>query len=141
MVELPAALETVEPEPAPPGPAVTRRPLDLPGLETPEPEPVPEPVRAAPRAPVERPAPVPTPPPPREPPAYQPPPAPRAPAREWNLWDLERRAREQSGDAMRDEEWTALFVHLREFASADGVLPKEFDGLVRESFAELIRAA
>jgi hypothetical protein len=71
--------------------------------------------------------------------AYQPPP--RPPAREWNLWDLERKAREQAGDAERDQEWTALFVHLREFATPDGVLPKEFDDLVRESFAELIQAA
>jgi len=137
--ELPAALEVVEPEPATPGPAVTRRPLDLPGLERPEPEP--EPVRAAAPPPEEPPTPLPTPPPPPEPPAYQPPPAPRPPAREWNLWDLERRARELAGDALRDEEWTALFVHLREFANADGVLPKEFDDLVRESFAELIQAA
>ena len=128
-VESPAELEMVEPEPTPPGPAVTKQPLDLPGLEKPEPvpEPVPEPLRAASPAP--------------EPPAYHPPPVPWPPAREWNLWDLERLARQQAGDAVRDEEWTALFVHLREFASADGVLPKEFDGLVRESFAQLLQTA
>jgi len=61
------------------------------------------------------------------------------PAREWNVWDLERRAREQAGDAARDEEWAALFMHLRPFANADGVLPLQFDGLVRESFSELIQ--
>jgi hypothetical protein len=73
------------------------------------------------------------PPPPAEPPA--------PPAREWNLWELERRAREQAGNAPRDEEWSALFTNLRTFANADGVLPKEFDGLVRESFGRLIEAA
>lgn len=89
----------------------------------------------------------PPPPPPPEPvpvpaaPAFQAPPTPPPPPREWNLWELERRAREQAGDAARDEEWTALFMHLRQFASAEGVLPEEFDDLVRESFAELIQAA
>ena len=59
----------------------------------------------------------------------------------WNLWDLERRARERAGeDAWRDEEWAALFVYLREYASPDGMLPAEFDDLVRESFAELLAA-
>jgi hypothetical protein len=64
-----------------------------------------------------------------------------APAREWNIWELERRAREQAGDAARDQEWAALFMHLRQFANADGVLPTQFDGLVRESFSKLIQAA
>lgn len=67
------------------------------------------------------------------------PPAP--PPREWNVWELERLAREQAGHADRAEEWPALFVHLRVFANADGVLPKEFDRLVRESFGQLIEAA
>jgi hypothetical protein len=61
--------------------------------------------------------------------------------REWNIWDLERLARAQAGDAARDQEWAALFMHLRQFANADGVLPTEFDGLVRESFSRLIQAA
>jgi hypothetical protein len=61
--------------------------------------------------------------------------------REWNIWDLERRAREQAGDPARDQEWAALFMHLRQFANADGVLPTQFDGLVRESFSRLIQAA
>ena len=65
----------------------------------------------------------------------------KPPAREWNIWELERRAREQAGDAGRDQEWAALFMHLRQFANADGVLPKQFDGLVRESFSTLIQAA
>jgi len=70
-------------------------------------------------------------------PGHRPPPAPK----EWNLWDLERRAREPGGYAIRDAEWAALFIHLREFATAEGTLPKEFDELVRQSFAELIQAA
>ena len=65
----------------------------------------------------------------------------RPPEREWNIWDLERLAREQAGDAARDQEWAALFMHLRQFANADGVLPTQFDGLVRESFSRLIQAA
>jgi hypothetical protein len=64
-----------------------------------------------------------------------------SPPREWNLWELERTARLQAGDDLRDEEWAALFMHLRGFADADGLLPLEFDGLVRESFAELIHVA
>jgi hypothetical protein len=61
--------------------------------------------------------------------------------REWNLWELERLARERTGDdAVRDEEWQFLFMYLREFADPNGVLPATFDGLVRESFSELITA-
>ena len=61
--------------------------------------------------------------------------------REWNLWDLERRAREQVGrNPLRDEEWAALFVYLREYATPDGMLPIDFDDLVRESFGELLVA-
>jgi hypothetical protein len=59
------------------------------------------------------------------------------PAREWNLWELERAVRD-SADESRREEWNALFIHLREFANADGDLPLEFDGLVRESFAGVL---
>jgi len=77
------------------------------------------------------------PPPPEAASAPPPPPAPR----EWNLWELERRARDYAGNAACDEEWTALFVHLRRFADTGGQLPEEFDGLVRESFAELIQPA
>jgi hypothetical protein len=129
--------EVVVVEPPAPRPAVTKRSLELPGLEQPEPEPEPEPAPA----PVAEAPPPPAPPP--EPasvpavPTYRPPPTPR----EWNLWELERSARQQAGQPARDEEWTALFVHLRQYANADGVLPMEFDGLVRESFAELIQAA
>jgi hypothetical protein len=108
----------------------------------PEPEPEPEP----------------DPSPPLPPPQVVPPPAPAPEAepqpaatrvaevpirgpREWNLWDLERRAREQVGrDPLRDEERGALFVYLREYAAPDGMLPVDFDELVRESFGELLTA-
>lgn len=126
------------PVPVAVGPTVTTRPLELPGLEVPEPEPEPDP----------EPDPDPEPVPVAEPtPASEvevqsrpePPPAPPAP-QEWNLWELERRARDHAGAAARDEEWNALFVYLREYADTEGALPLEFDGLVRESFAELIAA-
>lgn len=158
---------TEEPQP---GPAVTKRLLELPGLEEPVPAraaavPAPAeappaeppvdvppvqapqaapPVEAPPAAPPVEPALAPppaerAPPPPPEPPRV--PPAPPGPPREWNIWELERRAREQAGDPLRDEEWSALFMFLREHANADGVLPIQFDDLVRESFSELIQAA
>jgi hypothetical protein len=60
-------------------------------------------------------------------------------AREWNVWDLERLARaEAPGHPERREEWAFLFVHLRQFANAEGVLPSDFDSLVRESFGDLL---
>ncbi len=59
--------------------------------------------------------------------------------RAWNLWDLERLSRADAGrDSFRDEERAYLLVYLREFASADGELPIDFDGLVRESFGDLV---
>jgi hypothetical protein len=57
--------------------------------------------------------------------------------REWNLWELERAVR-AADDQERHEEWSALFIHLREFANADGDLPVEFDALVRESFGDVL---
>jgi hypothetical protein len=158
--EPPSAPEEPEPEPEPervPGPSVSERLPALPGLDSQpepepiaaqserEPEPVPEPPAPPPLVPPPRPsriwrraeAPIPPPEPSAVPPP-PPPPRPPAPPQEWNLWDLERRARERAGDNARDEEWAALLMHLREFANADGVLPTQFDSLVRESFAELI---
>jgi hypothetical protein len=96
-----------------------------------------------------------TPPPPPEPEPSLPPPQPEpegapvvplwvhsAQPREWNLWDLERIARAQSRrDPERFEEWSYLFLHLRRYANADGMLPAEFDGLVRESFGGLLEPA
>ncbi len=125
-----AAEAPPEPEPVP-GTAVTTWPLDLPGLEQAAASSAPSrPRRSLTRA-AKRVV--------SQPPPAEPPPPP--PAREWNLWDLERRAREQAPNEPRAEEWSALFTHLRVFANADGVLPKEFDALVRESFGELIEAA
>jgi outer membrane biosynthesis protein TonB len=149
--------ERGEPEPAPaPEPEVTPGP-------SPQPAPAPEP-----QAPTE-PAPPETPPeqprvavvaavPPREPEPAQPqPPALVAPGpeptvvaftprslgvpRQWNLWELERVAREQGGtDSERDEERSFLLMYLREFADADGVLPTSFDTIVRESFGDVLDA-
>jgi hypothetical protein len=61
------------------------------------------------------------------------------PAREWNLWELERAVRDSPDETQR-EEWNALLIHLREFANADGDLPVEFDGFVRDSFAAALAA-
>jgi hypothetical protein len=61
--------------------------------------------------------------------------------RSWNLWDLERLSREGAGhDAVRDEERTFLLMYLREFAGPDGLLPDDFDSLVRNSFGDLVGA-
>ncbi|HVM16357.1 MAG TPA: hypothetical protein VM290_02090, partial [Gaiellaceae bacterium] len=61
--------------------------------------------------------------------------------REWNLWELERLARDRAGqDPVADEERSYLLMYLREFASPDGLLPPDFDALVRESFGDLLTA-
>jgi hypothetical protein len=58
---------------------------------------------------------------------------------EWNVWELERLARDRAGaDPVHDEELGFLLVYLREFATPDGLLPADFDGLVRESFGDLV---
>ena len=65
----------------------------------------------------------------------------RVEPREWNLWELERIVREQSGtDVARDEERSFLLMYLREFASPDGLLPVDFDAVVRESFGDTLDA-
>lgn len=127
-----------EPEPAP-------EPDVVPG-PTPEPEPTPVP------------EPPPAPPPPRvvavPPPPVIPEPTPEpepdvisivsrvAAPREWNIWELERIARDQGGDDLgRDEERAYLLMYLREFANADGNLPSDFDAVVRESFGDVLDAA
>ena len=59
--------------------------------------------------------------------------------RQWNLWDLERLTREHAGgDVAQDEERQFLLMYLREFADSAGLLPLDFDGLVRDSFGELV---
>jgi hypothetical protein len=160
--EVPVAA-SVEPEPplppAEPEPVSEPEPVPVPAIHAPvrEPEPVPAPAAVEPPAPEPvRPAPRPVPSPaPVEPVAPQPVrPAAAAPdvidlrmrvtaqPRRWNLWDLERRARDEAQhDPRRYEEWSYLFVHLRQFATPDGSLPTEFDGLVRESFGELLEHA
>jgi hypothetical protein len=134
-----------EPEPTPPAPVAHE--------EVPVPPPVPEAVapprrprrfrlRSVPTEPRREPEPV----------AAAAPPAQRSPVvefrprttvpREWNLWDLERIARQQAAEhPERRDEWAYLFLHLRQFAQADGSLPAEFDPLVRESFGGLLERA
>jgi outer membrane biosynthesis protein TonB len=145
-----------EPLPAPPAPEPDPGPA-------PTPEPPPEPVVAAPVEEEPSPSPVeprrprrlrlrPVP-PPRLQSEPEREPAPTRPAaasvvefrprtiepREWNLWDLERIARAGAREhPERRDEWSYLFIHLRQFAQADGSLPTEFDGLVRETFAGLL---
>ena len=61
--------------------------------------------------------------------------------REWNLWELERAVREHAGDdVVQNEERAYLLVYLREFAGPDGMLPADFDGLVRDAFGDLLGA-
>jgi hypothetical protein len=63
----------------------------------------------------------------------------RVAPRNWNLWDLEWLAREETRRTPgRADEWRYLVLYLRDFARADGELPTEFDGLVRESFGNLL---
>lgn len=156
-VQTPAE-EAVEP---PEGPAVI-----LPPAPEPPPEQAEEPEPARPGAGREEPEPAPPPRPPLRPVPSPPPPPPRpappaaaaraaaprqtsgvvdlrrratAQPRQWNIWDLERLARDElQGDAPRLEELSYLFVHLRRFASADGSLPAEFDPLIRESLGDLL---
>jgi hypothetical protein len=118
-VEAEPEADFVEPEPEPePEPLV---------LAEPEPEPEPEPVVVAAPPPAPEPLPEPEP----EPIAAFPLPPPQR----WNLWNLERVVREQAGD---NEELSFLLMYLREFATADGLLPLDFDVLVRESFGDLL---
>jgi hypothetical protein len=111
----------------------------------PEPEPEPEPARVLQPVPDLEPEPEPEPEPDLEPAAEAEPvvvpiglgSSPRS----WNLWDLERLTRESAGDdAVRDEERTFLLMYLREFAGPDGLLPADFDSLVRDSFGDLVGA-
>jgi hypothetical protein len=139
-----AAEAAPPPKPAPPVPVVV---APLVTVEEPVPVVVPVPVPVAPVL-----VSVPAPPPPPEP-VRAPEPVPAAPSvvtiasrdtrpREWNLWELERLTRESSGsDAAVDEERNYLLMYLREFANADGALPVDFDGLVRDSFGDLIGVA
>jgi outer membrane biosynthesis protein TonB len=113
-VAVPAAVEAA-PEPEPPRlvsvPEPEPVPVHVPAIE-PEPEPEPMPAAAVIRI---------------------------GGPRQWNVWDLERVAREHAGgDPVADEERTFLLMYLRDFAGADGLLPADFDDLVRQSFGGLV---
>jgi hypothetical protein len=54
---------------------------------------------------------------------------------QWNIWNLERLAREQAGD---NDELGFIVTYLRDYANPDGLLPTNFDSLVRESFGDLL---
>lgn len=59
--------------------------------------------------------------------------------REWNVWELERLAREAEGrDPAHYQELVFLLLELRQFAHADGQLPVSFDPVVRDSFGGLL---
>jgi hypothetical protein len=161
----PAEATAVEP----PAPGPEPRPHPEPQSHPePRPDPEPEPPAAPPqavvapepepnRAPESAPAPappvlqsVPDPEPDPEPELEPPPPAPEprtvvplvpSAPRQWNLWELERLTREHVGqDEVRDEERSFLLMYLRDFAGPDGLLPVDFDGLVRDSFGDLVGA-
>jgi hypothetical protein len=121
-----------------------------------EPEPLPEPEPEPDPEPVARPEPVltsrldepePAPPeserrePEREPepqPEPEPEPQPVASAPwSWNVWNLERVVRER---AAANDELNYLLLYLREYANPAGMLPPDFDALVRESFGDLLAA-
>ena len=108
-----------------------------------EPEPVPAPaVLVSVPTPPPLPPPSPSVPEPAPPPSVVPLVSRDSRPREWNLWELERLTREVGGkDPVVDEERTYLLMYLREFANADGALPSDFDGLVRDSFGDLIGVA
>ena len=138
--ELEVAEPLPEPEPEPPAelepePEPEPEPPHLEVVPEPQPEPEPEPEQEQ-EPEIE---------PELEP---EPEPEPRVVAlslsgtpREWNVWELERLARANTGgDAAKDEELSYLLVYLRGFATPEGSLPVDFDGLVRESFGPLLVA-
>jgi hypothetical protein len=55
----------------------------------------------------------------------------------WNVWNLERVVRER---AATNEELNFLLLYLRDYANPAGMLPPDFDSLVRESFGDLLAA-
>jgi len=66
---------------------------------------------------------------------------PDAEPREWNIWELQRLARESDSHRGAYEELTFLLLELRQFANAEGRLPVGFDPIVRESFGDVLLAA
>jgi outer membrane biosynthesis protein TonB len=136
----PAAAREPEPEPEPivvrrdPVPVRTPEPPLIaaappPPEPQPEPEAEPEPEPEAEPEPEREPEPVPS-------VAYLPI---SSTPREWNLWELERAARDHAtGDVVQNEERTYLLMYLREFAGPDGTLPADFDSLVRDAFGDVL---
>jgi len=130
-------------------------PVPQPG---PVPDPAPEPVPPVPEPEPPRPEPTPVPDPNPQlqavpEPEFEPEPEPEAETnvtrlpvreggpREWNVWELERIARELEGrDGDRDQELAFLLLELRQFANADGLLPPSFDPVVREAFGQQLYA-
>jgi hypothetical protein len=49
------------------------------------------------------------------------------------VWEIERGLRER-GDTNEEREF--LLIYLRDYAGPDGLLPLDFDPLVRESFPD-----
>jgi hypothetical protein len=133
-VPVPAAAEPERETEPPPRPTVSERSARAILASAPPPLP-PEP--AKPAKPARRRRLVQRTPPPPPPPEPEPVRASAGPPREWNLWELQRAVRDAADDP-RHEEWSALLIHLREFSNADGDLPIEFDGLVRESFGSIL---
>jgi type IV secretory pathway VirB10-like protein len=125
-----------------------RRPARAPA-PAPQPEPEPVVIRQEPVRTPEPPMIAAAPPPPEPEPESQPEPEPQPVVarltlneepREWNLWELERLAREHAGDDVaKNEERAYLLMYLRDFAGSDGNLPTDFDGLVRDAFGDLLR--
>jgi hypothetical protein len=123
--------EPPAPEPAPPAPEPDP-PTPEPGAPPPQLRPVPSPEPEPEREPVREDVP--------DPVVYLP--RDGGEPREWNIWELERLAREGEGrDPGHDQELAFLLLELRQFANADGQLPVSFDAVVRESFGELLYAA
>jgi hypothetical protein len=117
----PLAIEA-EPEPEPAPEPLAIEPEPEPALEPVAGEAGPEPeLEAEPIAP--------------EPEVAEPEPA---AARAWNIWELDNLAKDASEE--HREELSYLLVYLRDFASPEGVLPTDFDALVRESFGDLLAA-
>jgi hypothetical protein len=146
----PAAAPAAEPAPPPEpvrvsAPEPVREPPVSGAASEPPPTPAPEPEPVRTLQPVPDPAPEPEPEPELPPAAEATPERTVVPIgigtapRQWNLWDLERLTRQHAGtDEVRDEERSFLLIYLRDFAGPDGVLPIDFDALVRDSFGELV---
>jgi hypothetical protein len=120
--------------------AVVAAPPAAPAEAVPPAPVAPEPPPAQPEA-----APVPSP----APAAPQPEPPPRVPVerplaapvgagleKRWSIWTLDRVARETDQDELK-----FLVFSLQDYADIDGLLPIQFDSLVRESFGEFLGSA